>query len=65
MAQKKKMYNHLFSLAFSVDTEKENWQDVTIEELWQEFQRRIDDVRKGGIDCFCYESDTYEYEVEK
>jgi hypothetical protein len=58
---KKKMYNHMFDVAFSIESEHENYYDVPVEDLVAGLKKRLQyliDHPSEAIEAFGY-SDTY------
>lgn len=57
------VYNHAFSIAFTIDTETENPEAVPLSDLLAALERRIEELRRDpeelreACDCF----DTYEH----
>lgn len=54
-------YNHMFDVAFTVESEEGNWKDVTFEELIEGLIKRLPELYKDGLECFGF-SDTIELE---
>jgi hypothetical protein len=59
-------YKHMLDVAFTIVTEKKNWEDLTHEELLEALQRRVDDIRKRPLhNTQAYNHcDTYEIQDE-
>jgi ABC-type nitrate/sulfonate/bicarbonate transport system substrate-binding protein len=59
------MYNHMFDVAFTVDTETADPNKVTVDEMLKGLEKRIQYLRDNpeeAMEAFGY-SDTYDYEA--
>ena len=45
-------YNHMFDVAFTVNSEESDWKDVTYEELIEGLIKRLPELYKDGIEAF-------------
>ena len=45
-------YNHMFDVAFTVNSEEGDWKDVTYEELIEGLIKRLPELYKDGIEAF-------------
>ena len=56
-----KKYNHMFDIAFTVNSEKSDWESITLEELIEGVIRTLPSLYEDGLERFGF-SDTIELE---
>jgi len=59
-----KFYNHMLDVAFTINSSSENWYDISIEDIINALQARVDYLRNNpqeASDAFGY-SDSFEIE---
>jgi len=49
---KMKKYNHMFDVAFTVNSDKEDWVNITLEELMEGLIKRLPDLYHDGAEVF-------------
>ena len=54
-----KKYNHMFDIAFTVNSEKSDWESITLEELIEGLIRTLPSLYEDGLERFGF-SDTIE-----
>ena len=47
-----KKYNHMFDVAFTVNSDKEDWVNITLEELMEGLIKRLPDLYHDGAEVF-------------
>jgi len=55
-------YNHMFDVAFTVISEKKNWEDITFDDLMEGLIKRLPSLYEDGAEVFGY-CDSFEIEV--
>ena len=47
-------YNHMFDVAFTVNSDEEDWKDITFEELIEGILNRLPQLYHDGLESFGY-----------